>query len=200
MTILDLCAYVGLAAVGVITVNILLGILMVFRYSPVRSWPHRRLNYFRLHTWSGYVALFLSIAHPLILLLNKDPRFRIRDLAFPVHSPSQPLENTVGALALYLTAFLVITSYYRVQLGRRLWKAFHFSIYFTGAALFFHSLLTEPALKGVSAIDWLDGGKVFVEFCFLLVLVAGCLRYRRHRLKRTAALGRVDKTAVANFS
>lgn len=66
----------------------------------------------------------------MILLFNKNPRFRILDLVYPVHSPSQPLDNTIGAIALYLLAFVVITSYSRIRLGRHLWKAFHFSIYF----------------------------------------------------------------------
>jgi len=45
--VLDLSAYVGLAAVGAITLNMFLGLLMAFRYSPHRSWPHHRFNYFR---------------------------------------------------------------------------------------------------------------------------------------------------------
>jgi hypothetical protein len=49
MTILDLCAYLGLAAVGTATANMVLGLLIALRYSPVRLWPHRRLNIFRLH-------------------------------------------------------------------------------------------------------------------------------------------------------
>src|SRR5690242_16856705 len=118
LTVLDLSAYVGLGAVGAVTLNLLLGMLMAFRYSPHRSWPHRRFNYFRLHDWSGYVALSVSLLHPAILLLNKDPRFRVTDLLYPVRSPSQPLENTIGAIAFYLLAFVVVTSYLRLQLGR----------------------------------------------------------------------------------
>ncbi len=182
VTVLDLSAYVGLVAVGVVTLNLLLGMLMAFRYSPHRSWPHRRFNYFRLHNWSGYVALSVSLLHPAILLLNKDPRFRIMDLLYPVHSPSQPLENTIGAIALYLFAFVVVTSYLRLQLGRHLWKSFHFSIYFAAAALFFHSLFTDPALKG-DPIDWFDGGKLFVESCVVLIAVVSLLRWRHSRRK-----------------
>jgi len=182
VTVLDLSAYVGLVAVGVVTLNLLLGMLMAFRYSPHRSWPHRRFNYFRLHNWSGYVALSVSLLHPAILLLNKDPRFRIMDLLYPVHSPSQPLENTIGAIALYLLAFVVVTSYLRLQLGRHLWKSFHFSIYFAAAALFFHSLFTDPALKG-DPIDWFDGGKLFVESCVVLIAVVSLLRWRHSRRK-----------------
>jgi len=182
LTILDLSAYVGLVAVGVVTLNLLLGMLMAFRYSPHRSWPHHRFNYFRLHNWSGYVALSISLLHPAILLLNEDPRFRLMDLLYPVHSPSQPLENTIGAIAFYLLAFVVITSYLRLRLGRHLWKSFHFSIYFAAAALFFHSLFTDPALKG-DPIDWFDGGKLFVECCFVLIAAVSVLRWRHARKK-----------------
>jgi len=68
---------------------------------------------------------------------------RILDLAYPVHSPSQPLDNTIGAIAIYLLAFVAVTSYIRIRLGRHLWKAFHFSVYFAAAALFWHSLFTD---------------------------------------------------------
>jgi len=185
ITLLDLCAYLGLIAVGAVTANMLLGTLMVFRYSPVRSWPHRRFNYFRLHNWTGYIALFFAIVHPIILLFNKSPHFRILDLAYPVHSPQQPLENTLGAIALYVVATLVVTSYLRIQLGRHLWKAFHFSIYVGAVALFWHSLFTDPDLKG-APIDWLDGGKVFVEVCTAIILVASLLRWRHARQKAAA--------------
>ena len=96
ITILDLSAYVGLLAVGAVTLNVLLGLLMAFRYSPHRSWPHHRFNYFRFHNWTGYFVLALSTLHPAILLLNKNPRFLIFDLVYPVHSPSQPLDNTMA--------------------------------------------------------------------------------------------------------
>ena len=160
-----------------------MGVLMAFRYSPHRSWPHRRFNYFRLHNWTGYLALAISLLHPVILPFNKSPRFRLLDLVYPVHSPSQPLENTIGAIALYLLAFVVVTSYFRIRLGRHLWKSFHFSIYFGAAALFWHSLFTDPELKH-APLDWSDGGKLFVEFCLALIFVLSLLRLRHSRQKR----------------
>ena len=186
ITLLDLCAYLGLIAVGAVTLNMLLGTLMVFRYSPKRSWPHRRFNYFRLHNWTGYLALFFATVHPIVLLFNKSPHFRLLDLFYPVHSPQQPLENTLGAIALYIVAILVVTSYARIQLGRHLWKAFHYSIYVGAIALFWHSLFTDPDLKG-APIDWLDGGKVFVEICTAIILIASLLRWRHSRQKPVVA-------------
>jgi predicted ferric reductase len=194
LTILDLSAYLGLVAVGVVTLNMFLGMLMAFRYSPYRSWPHHRFNYFRIHNWTGYVALAAAILHPMILLFNKDPRFRILDLLYPVHSPSQPLENTIGAIAFYLLAFVVVTSYLRIRLGRHLWKSFHFSIYFAAAALFWHSLFTDPDLKN-SPVDWLDGGKLFVESCLLLIAAIGLLRLRHARKKALHARQMAQQTA-----
>lgn len=190
ITLLDLSAYLGLIAVGAVTINMLLGTLMVFRYSPKRSWPHRRFNYFRLHNWTGYLALFFATTHPLVLLFNKSPHFRLIDLVYPVHSPQQPLENTLGAIALYILVILVVTSYLRIRLGRHLWKAFHFSIYLGAIALFWHSLFTDPSLK-YSPVDWLDGGKLFVESCTAIILITSILRYRHSRrnpvpVKRTS--------------
>ena len=182
ITVLDLSAYVGLVAVGAVTVNMLLGVLMAFRYSPVRSWPHRRIDYFTLHNWSGYIALSVSILHPVILLFNKDKRFRVVDLVYPVHSPSQPLDNTIGAIALYLVFIVVFTSYFRIRLGRRLWKSFHFTIYLAAGALFWHSLFTDPDLKN-APVDWFDGGKVFIEICVILMFAVGFLRLRHYRRK-----------------
>jgi len=182
ITVLDLSAYVGLVAVGAVTINMLLGILMAFRYSPVRSWPHRRINYFVLHNWSGYIALSVSILHPVILLFYKGKRFRVLDLVYPVHSPSQPLDNSIGAIALYFVLFVVLTSYLRVRLGRRLWKSFHLTIYLCAVALFWHSLFTDPDLKN-APVDWFDGGKIFIEICLIVLVVIGLLRFRYYRRK-----------------
>ena len=196
LTILDLSAYLGLAAVGAITFNMLLGLLMAFRYSPHRSWPHHRFNYFRFHNWTGYIALAVSILHPVILLFNKTPHFRILDLVFPIQSPSQPLDNTIGAIALYLLAFVVVTSYLRIRLGRHLWKSFHFSIYFAAAALFWHGLFTDPALKN-APIAWSDGGKLFVESCLLLIAAISLLRLRHARKKALHARQIAQQTAAS---
>jgi methionine sulfoxide reductase heme-binding subunit len=182
ITVLDLSAYLGLTAVAALTLNMLLGVMMAFRYSPVRNWPHHRFNYFRLHNWTGYIALFFVILHPIVLLLNRSPKFRLLDLIYPVHSPQQPLENTIGAVALYIVAIMVVTSYFRIQLGRRVWKAFHFTVYLGAIALFWHSLFTDPDLKG-APINWLDGGKIFVEACAAIILVTMLLRARHARKK-----------------
>src|SRR5579863_99980 len=177
MTAIDLSAYVGLVAVGLVTANMILGLMMALRYSPVRYWPHRHFNYFRLHNWTGYLLLGTSILHPIILLFSPTAGFRIRDIIYPVHSPSQPMDNTFGAIALYLLAVVVVTSYLRLRLGRKTWKAFHFVIYAAALALFWHSIFTDSELKN-SPLDPFDGEKVFIEICLIIVVAIGVLRWR----------------------
>jgi methionine sulfoxide reductase heme-binding subunit len=78
---------------------------------------------------------------------------------------------------------VVVTSYLRIRLGRRLWKSFHFTIYIAAAALFWHSLFTDPALKN-SPVDWFDGGKLFVEACSVIIVILAALRYRHAARRR----------------
>ena len=179
---IDLSADVGLVSVGLITANLLLGLMIALRYSPVRYWPHRHFNYFRWHNWTGYILLATSILHPIILLFSSTARFRLLDIVYPVHSPSQPLDNTIGAIALYLLVVIVVTSYLRIRLGRKTWKAFHFLVYAAALALFWHSIFTDSELKN-SPLDPFDGEKVFIEVCLLVIVGIGLLRWR-HAARR----------------
>src|SRR5512143_1507540 len=89
----DLTTYLGLAAVYLLAVNVLLGLLMGARYNPWKRWPHRRINLLKLHNWTAYVALALSALHPIPLLFIDKPRFAIADILYPVSSPEQPVIN-----------------------------------------------------------------------------------------------------------
>ncbi len=109
MTILDLCAYLGLAAVGMATANMGLGLLIALRYSPLRLWPHRHINIFRLHNWTAYFVLLLIMLHPVVLLFRPSTHFGWLDVMLPVQSPVQPTVNTVGAAALYGLLVVIVT-------------------------------------------------------------------------------------------
>jgi predicted ferric reductase len=168
----ELSSDVGLVAVSLLTVNVLLGLLMSTKYNPVRRWPYRRVKTFQLHNWTGYTALAVVTLHPLLLLFSDDPKFRLIDLAWPIHSPRQPTINAFWAIA-----FVVTTSYFRNQLGRKPWKTLHFTAY--GAAIFFliHGILADPTLKD-APLDPLDAEKVYVEVLALLVIAASVVRLR----------------------
>jgi len=196
MTILDLCAYLGLGAAGMATVTLLLGLLIALRYSPVRQWPWRRVNVFALHQWSAYLAVALTLLHPVVLLGVRAPHFGVVDLLWPVHSPLQPWVNTVGALGLYLLVLLLGSSLLRHQLGRRLWRSLHFLAFPAVVLVFLHSILTDPELKDGHP-DLLDGGKLFLYGCCLVSVaaVAWRLRLRGRGLRATFPIQDTSSTA-----
>lgn len=177
MSVLDLCAYLGLAAVGFTSANLLIGLLMALRYSPVRHWPHRHLNVFALHQWTAYAAVALTLTHPVVLLFLKTPHFRLYDVLWPIDSPKQPTMNLIGALALYLLMLVFLSSLLRTRIGRPLWRNLHYLVFPAAFLLFVHSIFTDPALKN-GRPDLLDGGKIFVEAATLVSVVAIAIRIR----------------------
>jgi predicted ferric reductase len=177
MSLLDLCSYLGLGAVGAVVANLFIGLLLSMRYSPVRLWPHRHINLFALHRWTAYIAMALVFAHPTVLLFLHTPRFHIVDLIWPVHSYLQPTLNTIGAIALYLLALVLVTSLLRTRIGRPLWRRLHYLVFPTAVLIFIHSIYTDPNLKDGHP-DLLDGGKIFLEVAALLVVAAVSVRVR----------------------
>jgi predicted ferric reductase len=174
---IELSNYAGLGAIGLLTLNILIGLLLTTKYNPVRRWPHRRVNTVKIHNVTGWTALALVLVHPALLLLPNRVDFAVIDLFYPVNAPKQPWINTAGAAAAYLLLVVVITSYFRFEIGRRWWKRIHFATYALFPLYAVHAILTDPALKDRS-IDYLDGEKVFVELCVLAVVVAIGARVR----------------------
>lgn len=175
ISLLDLCAYLGLGAVGAASVNLLLGMLMSLRYSPVRHWPHRHINVFALHQWTAYFAIALTLTHPLVLLFVRTPHFRLYDIVWPVASPLQPLVNLTGAVALYTLVLVFVSSLLRTRIGRPLWRNLHYLVFPAAVLIFIHSILTDPNLRDGHP-DLLDGGKVFVEIATLVSVVAVAVR------------------------
>jgi len=171
ITFLDLTSYVGLTATGLLTFNLLLGLLLSTRYNPVASWPHRRLPLYDLHNWTGYVALAVVLVHPVLLLPSAASKFGWLDIVLPFWAPDQPIINTIGAFAAYALIFVVVTSYYRDRIGIRTWKKLHYVAYAVTVALFAHSLLTNPNLDD-KPVDFTDGGKIFIEACTVIALAA----------------------------
>jgi DMSO/TMAO reductase YedYZ heme-binding membrane subunit len=188
----DVSGTVALVAIGLLTANLLLGLLLSVGYNPVRRWPRRRLKLFKFHNWTGYVALGSVALHVFALLLSKSPRFTLLDVLVPLWSPEQPKTNTVGAIGFVLLAFAVLTSIHRVRtaLGRHWWKPFHYSTYGAAAAFFLHGVLADPELQGRPP-DFIDAEKVWVEVCAGLV-IGGILWRIEHRraLRRRATSSR----------
>jgi len=191
-TAIDISSVVGLIAVGIFTTQILLGLLLSVGYNPLRQFPHQRLKLFTFHNWLGYIGLATAALHPTILLFSATAGFGIGDLLVPIWSPTQPIPNTLGAIAFYLVAFVVLTSYFRRLFGRHRWKQLHFAAYAAAAVFYVHGVWADPLLKNRPP-DFIDAEKAYVEGLALLVIAATIWRFNYGR--RTHRLGRGRLTA-----
>ena len=187
-TAIDISSVVGLTALGMFTAQILMGLLLSVGYNPIRRWPRQRwIKLFTFHNWLGYLGLATALTHPLILLASSEAGFRLFDIVVPIWSPTQPIPNTLGAIAFYLIAFVVLTSYFRRLFGRHRWKQLHYTAYAAAAVFYVHGEWADPLLKN-RPVDWIDAEKVYVEACALLVVTATIWRFDYGR--RTGRIGR----------
>jgi len=174
------------------TAQILMGLLLSVGYNPIRQWPRQRwIKLFTFHNWLGYIGLATVATHALLLLLAPSKSggslFRLFDILVPLWSPVQPIPTTLGAIAFYLVAFVVLTSYFRRLFGRHRWKQLHYTAYAAAAVFYVHGVWADPLLQN-RPVDWIDAEKAYVEGCALLVLAATVWRFNYG--KRTARFGR----------
>src|SRR3954471_17144254 len=149
MTAVDVSGTIALVAVGLLTLNLLLGLLLSVGYNPQRQWPRRAFKLFTLHNWTAYVAFGAVVLHAGALLLSTDPPFRLYDVLVPIESPVQPFSNNLGALGFYLVTIVVVTSLksVRTALGRHWWKIVHYTTYAAALVFFAHGIIADPLLQ-----------------------------------------------------
>jgi DMSO/TMAO reductase YedYZ heme-binding membrane subunit len=193
MTAVDVSGTIALGAVGLLTLNLLLGLLLSVGYNPTRQWPRQRVKLFTFHNWTGYIAFAAVVLHAGALLFSSEPKFRLYDVLVPIDSPVQPLPTSLGAIGFYLVTIVVVTSLKRVRtaLGRHWWKIVHFTTYAAAAVFFTHGIIADPLLKN-RPVDFIDAEKVYVELCALAVIAATVLRIKYRRSITRAA--RVNST------
>jgi methionine sulfoxide reductase heme-binding subunit len=188
ITWLDVSSTLGLAAVAVLTFNLLLGIFLstAYRRSPIwkrlPAWL-KKVSLDDLHNWTAYAALVLALAHPLLLLLVGAEHYRFIDLVYPVHAPHEPLWTCLGALALYALIVVIVTTQKVVKnsIGFRAWKNIHLISYGTALLFVVHGIAMDPDLKD-RPVDWLDAEKLLPEICGIVLIAATFIRYRHYRL------------------
>lgn len=195
-TAIDVSSVVGLIAIGIFTAQILLGLLLSVGYNPRRQFPRQNLKLFTFHNWLGYIGLATAFTHPMILLLSSTAGFKLFDIFVPIWSPTQPFPSTLGAIALYLVTFVVVTSYFRRLFAHHAWKLLHYTAYVAAAVFYVHGTLADPLLQN-RPIDFIDAEKAYVEGCGLLVVAATVWRYKARRGPRGRALVTMKSEAVS---
>lgn len=187
----DLSSTIGLIATGVLTVNLLLGILLTTKYKTTLLYTQvppflRRISVYTLHNYAAYVGLALAALHPSLLLFAREEHFRVRDILFPaLGAPHQKYLYSLGALGFYglLTVILTSTVGVRKRFSNRNWKWIHFVAYGATPLFLIHGLLVDPKLTD-KPVDLLDAEKVLSEVGLILFTLSGWLRLRYARQKR----------------
>lgn len=181
---LDISSTLGLCAMITLTFNILLGMLLSTAYRRSALWQRlppviKKISIDDLHNWTAYVALVLALCHPLLLLADRSSHFRLVDILFPLHAPSQRLWVVPGVLALYALIVVVVTTQKKIRrrMSFRAWKNIHLVSYGTALLFVIHGLAMDPELKD-RPVDWLDGEKLLSEICFLVIAAATIARYK----------------------
>ena len=186
LSLLDISAGLGICATALLTFNFLLGMMLGTAYKRSFYWQKmpaivKKLNIDSLHNQTAYVALLFALLHPLFLMLDPASKFRIVTVFFPLNAPTQNYIVLMGSLSLFALLIVIITTQKAIKrkISFRVWKNIHLLSYGTAALFIFHGLLMDPKLKD-RPTDWLDAEKFISEFCLLLLIAAGVMRYSYH--------------------
>ena len=195
ISVIDISSVLGLTAMVVLTLNIMLGMLLSTAYKTKTWWKNlparvKKINILWLHNWTAYLALFLVLLHPTLLLFDSSTKFRLVDIIFPVNAPHQKIFVALGTLAMFALIIVIITTQKSIKkrMSFRLWKNIHLVSYGTAMLFIVHGLKMDPELKD-RATDWLDAEKLLCEGCFLLLIAAIWLRVKYNRNRSTIATG-----------
>lgn len=78
-----------------------------------------------IHQYLGTAVLPLLAIHLGLLLIDRFRPFRITDLLVPLHSTFRPLAVAFGVLAMYATVVVLLTSWFKKEIGVIWWRALH---------------------------------------------------------------------------
>jgi methionine sulfoxide reductase heme-binding subunit len=146
----------GVVTLVLLTLSLVLGIV-TRAGRPLPGLP--RFAVTAVHRSTSLLAVSLLAVHIGTLELDPQAQLRWLDAVLPFRSAWRPAWVGLGALAVDLLLALTVTSLLRHRIGRRTWRAVHWSAYATWPVAVAHSL-------GAGT----DAGRAW----FLAVL-AGCL-------------------------
>ena len=183
---LQLSAYTGLVATGLLTLNILLGMMLGTAYKKHIYWKRlpdriKQINIYNLHNWTAYIALLLVLLHPTLLLFDPATKFKFIDIIFPINAPHQKLFVALGTLSMFAIITVLITTQKVVKktISYRAWKNIHLASYCTTLLFIVHGIVMDPELKD-RPVDVFDAEKLVSELCLIVLVAASIIRYKYH--------------------
>ena len=116
----------GLAALVVLTLSVVLGIVTSVRWTNPR-WPRFVIEL--LHRNSSLLAFALIVVHVAAVVLDGFAPIGWKDAVIPFASPYRPLWLGLGSVAFDLLVAILVTSLLRHRIGHRTWRFVHWFAY-----------------------------------------------------------------------
>lgn len=178
MTLWYLARASGLVLLGLLTLNLALGIAIQGGWHP-RGWP--RFVVQGLHRNLALTAVVLLVIH--VVTIELDPFVPVGWWAVlvPFVSPYRPLWLGLGTLSLDLLAAVIVTSLLRAHLRPRLWRAVHWLAYLSWPVALLHSVGTGTDTRL---------GAIFVYEMACVGLLAATVIFRLARAAHPAPVAR----------
>lgn len=186
LSYLDLSGAIGILACGLLTLNLLMGMLLSVAYVRLPVWKKlptfiRELNLSQLHNYTAYAAWILVLIHASLVVIDKKWGFSWLHLFWGLGAPKQSIYVWLGSLSMLGIFFIILTTQKIIKrkLGFRLWKNIHLLSYLLTILFFIHGIFMDPLLQDRSP-DWLDAEKLVIEMCAFVIIVATYFRLRYH--------------------
>jgi len=173
METIELSGIIALVAIACLASNFIVGFIIWRNISFKLPF---NLTFLGLHKFTGYSTAIAVVIHVVLIPLDPKSKFSWLDLLLPLWTAHQPYANTLGALALYLIAVVVVSSYYKEKLKLPMWRTLHYLSYVAAGPLIGHSIWTDPKLED-GPIDWFDAEKVFVLLCCAVIAALSTYRF-----------------------
>jgi len=135
-----------------------------------------------VHRSASLLAVVFLTVHVVTLTLDPQSQLRWLDTVLPFGSNTKPLWIGLGAASLDLMVALVVTSLLRQRIGRRAWRAIHWTAYALWPFAVLHTIGTGTDMHSV----WMLG---LLAVC--TIMVAGLVGWRLS----TRFLDETDRTA-----
>ena len=134
----------GLAALVVLTLNMVLGIVTSVRWTNPR-WPRFVIEL--LHRNSSLVAFALIVVHVATVVIDSFAPIGWKDAFIPFVGVYRPVWLGLGALAFDILVALIVTSLLRHRMSHRTWRFVHWFAYLCWPLVVVHGLGTGSDSK-----------------------------------------------------
>ena len=113
----------GITAVVLLTVAVAMGVSVNVRALDSlmkRAWVNEA------HRFISLIALAVMVIHLVLVVLNRHVPINLVEALVPFASGWRPVALALGTGGLYLSAVLILSSYFKPAIGHRAWRMIHY--------------------------------------------------------------------------